>query len=131
VFRLIGAVLCGTRSGDEIGYAPASAQTARALNRCMCSEWTIRLGDAASDTSSIRCGYDGLDYARIVIKFRSNVSVCARTRCDARAIIAAASIAWNDGHVEGQVHRPKIVKRQMYCCGSFNSYAAVLSLLSL
>jgi hypothetical protein len=52
-------------------------------------------------------------------------------RCDARAVIAAASIAWSDGHVEGQVRRSKIVERQMYCCGSFNSYAAVFPAVAM
>jgi transposase len=40
-------------------------------------------------------------------------------RRDKSAVIAAASLCWSNGQVEGQVHRLKLIKRQMYGRGSF------------
>ena len=40
-------------------------------------------------------------------------------RRDGGAVIAAASLPWSNGQVEGQVHRLKLIKRQMYGRGSF------------
>jgi transposase len=35
-------------------------------------------------------------------------------RRDYAAVIAAVSITWSNGQVEGQVHRLKLIKRQIY-----------------
>jgi transposase len=40
-------------------------------------------------------------------------------RRDEHAISAAVSLPWSNGQVEGQVHRLKLIKRQMYGRGSF------------
>jgi transposase len=39
---------------------------------------------------------------------------------DQAAVLAALQVPWNNGHVEGQVHRLKLVKRQMYGRASFD-----------
>lgn len=40
-------------------------------------------------------------------------------RRDEAAVTAAASLSWSNGQVEGQVHRLKLIKRQMYGRGGF------------
>ena len=40
-------------------------------------------------------------------------------RRDEAAIAAAVSSSWSNGQVEGQVHRLKLIKRQMYGRASF------------
>ena len=39
---------------------------------------------------------------------------------DAKAVTAAVTLPWSNGQVEGQVHRLKLVKRQMYGRAKFN-----------
>jgi transposase len=39
---------------------------------------------------------------------------------DAQAVTAAVTLPWNNGQVEGQIHRLKLVKRQMYGRAKFN-----------
>jgi transposase len=42
-----------------------------------------------------------------------------RLRTDYQAVKAALSLPWSNGQVEGQVHRLKLIKRQMYGRASF------------
>ena len=44
---------------------------------------------------------------------------CDRLLRDRAAVIAAISLSWSNGQVEGQVHRLKLIKRQMYGRASF------------
>ena len=39
---------------------------------------------------------------------------------DQAAVLAALQMPWSNGQVEGQVHRLKLVKRQMYGRASFD-----------
>lgn len=39
---------------------------------------------------------------------------------DHQAVMAALQVPWSNGQVEGQVHRLKLIKRQMYGCASFD-----------
>jgi transposase len=39
---------------------------------------------------------------------------------DAAAVTAAVTLPWSNGQVEGQIHRLKLVKRQMYGRAKFN-----------
>jgi transposase len=39
---------------------------------------------------------------------------------DAKAVTAAVNLPWSNGQVEGQIHRLKPVKRQMYGRANFN-----------
>jgi len=39
---------------------------------------------------------------------------------DVKAVIAAIILPWSNGQVEGQIHRLKLVKRQMYGRASFD-----------
>jgi transposase len=41
-------------------------------------------------------------------------SFSAPLQRDQAAILAAMQLPWNNGHVEGEVHRLKLIKRQMY-----------------
>jgi transposase len=40
-------------------------------------------------------------------------SFAAHLQRDQAAILAAMQLPWSNGHVEGQVHRLKLIKRQM------------------
>jgi hypothetical protein len=102
----------------------------RLHTHCMCSEWTIRLGDAASDTSSIRCGYDDSDCAASRSSFASNVSACARACCDAGRLSRLPQLPGVTVTSKARCIALTIVKRQMYCCLAFNVYAAVFSLVA-
>jgi transposase len=44
----------------------------------------------------------------------------AHLQRDERAILAAMQLPWSNGHVEGQVHRLKLIKRQMYGRAKFD-----------
>lgn len=44
----------------------------------------------------------------------------SRLERDQEAVLAALTLPWSNGHVEGQVHRLKLIKRQMYGRASFN-----------
>jgi transposase len=39
---------------------------------------------------------------------------------DEAAVLAAMSLPWSNGQVEGQVHRLKLIKRQMYGRAKFD-----------
>ena len=39
---------------------------------------------------------------------------------DEKAVTAAVVLPWSNGQVEGQIHRLKLVKRQMYGRAKFN-----------
>ena len=39
---------------------------------------------------------------------------CERLLRDEAAVIAAVTLPWSKGQVEGQIHRLKLIKRQMY-----------------
>jgi transposase len=43
-----------------------------------------------------------------------------RLERDQTAVQAALKLPWNNGHVEGQVHRLKLIKRQMYGRAGFD-----------
>lgn len=45
---------------------------------------------------------------------------CDGLRRDAAAVTAAVTLPWSNGQVEGQIHRLKLVKRQMYGRAKFN-----------
>lgn len=45
---------------------------------------------------------------------------CDGLRRDERAVTAAVTLPWSNGQVEGQIHRLKLVKRQMYGRAKFN-----------
>jgi transposase len=40
--------------------------------------------------------------------------------CDRQAVMAALLMPWSNGQVEGQIHRLKLIKRQMYGRASFD-----------
>ena len=46
-------------------------------------------------------------------------SFCDGLSRDRAAVMAAISLTWSNGQVEGQVHRLKLIKRQMYGRASF------------
>jgi transposase len=48
------------------------------------------------------------------------VRFCDGLRRDEKAVIAAVVLPWSNGQVEGQIHRLKLVKRQMYGRAKFN-----------
>jgi transposase len=48
------------------------------------------------------------------------VRFCDGLRRDAAAVSAAVTLPWSNGQVEGQIHRLKLVKRQMYGRAKFN-----------
>jgi transposase len=45
---------------------------------------------------------------------------CDGLRRDEKAVNAAVILPWSNGQVEGQIHRLKLVKRQMYGRAKFN-----------
>ena len=45
---------------------------------------------------------------------------CDGLRRDEKAVTAAVVLPWSNGQVEGQIHRLKLVKRQMYGRAKFN-----------
>ena len=45
---------------------------------------------------------------------------CDGLRRDEKAVNAAVVLPWSNGQVEGQIHRLKLVKRQMYGRAKFN-----------
>ena len=45
---------------------------------------------------------------------------CEGLRRDEKAVNAAVALPWSNGQVEGQIHRLKLVKRQMYGRAKFN-----------
>ncbi len=45
---------------------------------------------------------------------------CDGLRRDEKAVTAAVLLPWSNGQVEGQIHRLKLVKRQMYGRAKFN-----------
>jgi transposase len=47
-------------------------------------------------------------------------SFCDGLLRDAKAVNAAVALPWSNGQVEGQIHRLKLVKRQMYGRAKFN-----------
>ena len=47
-------------------------------------------------------------------------SFCDGLLRDAKAVNAAVVLSWSNGQVEGQIHRLKLVKRQMYGRAKFN-----------
>jgi hypothetical protein len=49
---------------------------------------------------------------------------------DRAAITAAILLKWSNGQVEGQVHRLKLIKRQMYGRASFKLLCAASYLMS-
>jgi transposase len=60
---------------------------------------------------------------RLSIQLHSSTSAgrfCDGLRRDEKALNAAVILPWSNGQVEGQIHRPKLVKRQMYGRGKFN-----------
>jgi transposase len=48
------------------------------------------------------------------------VRFCDGLRRDEKAVNAAVVLPWSNGQVEGQIHRLKLVKRQMYGRAKFN-----------
>jgi transposase len=44
----------------------------------------------------------------------------SRLERDLDAVNAALKLPWSQGHVEGQVHRLKLIKRQMYGRAGFD-----------
>ena len=48
------------------------------------------------------------------------VRFCDGLRRDEKAVNAALVLPWSNGQVEGQIHRLKLVKRQMYGRAKFN-----------
>ena len=48
------------------------------------------------------------------------VHFCDGLLRDEKAVRAAATLPWSNGQVEGQIHRLKLVKRQMYGRAKFN-----------
>jgi len=44
----------------------------------------------------------------------------AHLQRDQAAVLAAMQLPWSNGHVEGQVHRLKLIKRQMYGRAKFD-----------
>ncbi len=44
----------------------------------------------------------------------------SRLERDKEAVLAALTLPWSNGHVEGQVHRLKLIKRQMYGPAGFD-----------
>ena len=52
----------------------------------------------------------------------SHTAVCHLTQQDYAAVKAALELPWSNGQTEGQIHRLKLLKRQMYgvltsiCC---------------
>jgi len=47
-------------------------------------------------------------------------SLAAHLQRDQAAVLAAMQLPWSNGHVEGQVHRLKLIKRQMYGRAKFD-----------
>jgi transposase len=45
---------------------------------------------------------------------------CDGLRRDDQAVNAAVVLPWSNGHVDGQIHRLRLVNRQMYGRAKFN-----------
>lgn len=89
---------------------------------CRCSPEIAVSAAAARELFQMIQRRDGHGWTQWLQKAKNTplARFAAHLQRDQSAILAAMQLPWSNGHVEGQVHRLKLIKRQMYGRAKFD-----------